>query len=420
MSMGRKQQRKGLERNRELTVLLPVTLLCILLSACGQDSLGDASKEGDIAWEEATQSGMQDKNTDVASDEVCKWEEIQLVDTMKNRYANQFQIDFYENDYTLITITDTGRYLMIPEGKSVPTGLDEDITVIPKNPQKIYLAATSAMDLFRALDGIGNIRLSGTKENGWYLEEAREAMEQGNMIYAGKYSAPDYELILQEGCDLAIESTMLLRVPEVKEQLEQAGIPVLIDHSSYETEPMGRVEWVKLYGVLLGKQQEAEAFFDKQVEALDEIQLEAVGDKTIAFFYVTPNGSVNVRKNGDYVVKMIQMAGGFYALTDLDEEDNALSTMTIQMESFYNQAKDADYLIYNSAIDGEITTLDQLCAKSELFRDFKAVKNGDVWCTGKDMFQSCTGTADMILDFNKILNQENVRDEELRFLFRLQ
>lgn len=384
------------KKRKKVAVLFLAALLCMLLGACGRNA------------------------SDEASTKSVNWADLQIVDMLQTQYADQFQVVFYEKDYTLITIADTDRYLMVPEGEKTPAGLDQDITVIPKNPQKIYLAATSAMDLFRALDGISNIRLSGTKESGWYLEEARAAMEQGNLIYAGKYSAPDYELILEEGCDLAIESTMLLRVPEVKEQLEQAGIPVLIDHSSYETEPMGRVEWVKLYGVLLDKQKEAEAFFDKQVELLQEVQLEDVGEKTIAFFYVTPNGSVNVRKNGDYVVKMIQMAGGSYALSGLDEEENALSTMVIQMETFYDMAKDADYLIYNSTIDGEITTIDQLCAKSELFRDFKAVQNGDVWCTGKDMFQSCTGTADMILDFNKILNQEDVGDDELRFLFRLQ
>ena len=41
----------------------------------------------------------------------------------------------------------------------------------------------------------------------------------------GKYSAPDYELILVQGCDLAVESTMIYHTPEVKEQLEQTGHP---------------------------------------------------------------------------------------------------------------------------------------------------------------------------------------------------
>lgn len=48
--------------------------------------------------------------------------------------------------------------------------------------------------------------------------------------------------------------------------------------------------------------------------------------------------------------------------------------MNMQMEEFYAGAKDADYIIYNSTIDGELTTIDQLLAKSSLLNDFKAVK----------------------------------------------
>lgn len=43
---------------------------------------------------------------------------------------------------------------------------------------------------------------SGTDASGWYIQEAKQAMEEGRMTYAGKYSAPDYELILASGCDL--------------------------------------------------------------------------------------------------------------------------------------------------------------------------------------------------------------------------
>ena len=51
--------------------------------------------------------------------------------------------------------------------------------------------------------------------------------------------------------------------------------------------------------------------------------------------------------------------------------------MNMQMEEFYAKAKDADYIIYNSTIDGELSTIDELLAKSNLLADFKAVKNGN-------------------------------------------
>ena len=60
---------------------------------------------------------------------------------------------------------------------------------------------------------------------------------------------------------------------------------------------------------------------------------------------------------------MLELAGGKYIFDDLTDDD-ARSTMNMQMESFYAGAKDADVLIYNSTIDGELQTLDELLAKS--------------------------------------------------------
>ena len=122
--------------------------------------------------------------------------------SMELSYAKEFNVDYYNDGYALLTIDQEGQFLVVPEGKKAPEGLDPDIAVLQQPINNIYLVATSAMDLFRAIDGIDSIKLSGTKEDGWYIQEAKDAMEQKKMIYAGKYNAPDYELILNEGCDL--------------------------------------------------------------------------------------------------------------------------------------------------------------------------------------------------------------------------
>lgn len=349
-----------------------------------------------------------------------KKESLVLDHSLELAYADQFSVDYYKDGYKKITIKDTGEFLLVPEGKEAPKGLGKEVKVLPEKVDRLYLVATSAMDFFRALDEMDRIRLSGTDADGWYIEEAREAIKSGKMLYAGKYSAPDYERIVSEGCGLAIESTMIYHTPEVKEKLEQFGIPVMVERSSYESHPLGRLEWIKLYGALLGKEEKAEEIFQEEMKRLEGVLAENNTGKTVAFFYVSSNGYVNVRKSGDYVSKMIQLAGGNYIFSDLGGEDNALSTMNMQMEEFYAKAKDADYLIYNSAIDSELTSLEELFDKSTLLKDFKAVKEGNVWCTEKNLFQETTGLGKMIEDIHTILTQESSSLDQLNYMHKLQ
>lgn len=339
--------------------------------------------------------------------------------SMELSYAEEFSVDYYKGGYALITIADSDKFLIVPEGKEAPENMEENIAVLKQPLNNIYLVATSAMDFFVSLDGLESIRLSGTNENGWYIEEAKKALKDGSILFAGKYNAPDYELILGENCSLAVESTMIYHTPEVKEKLEQFKIPVLVERSSYESHPIGRTEWIKLYGVLLGKEEEAERLFKEQEERMESVLSEENTGKTVAFFYITTNGLANVRKSNDYVSKMIELAGGRYIFENLGEDDNALSTVNMQMEEFYAKAKDADYIIYNSAIDGELQTIDQLLEKSSLLKDFKAVKNGNVWCTGKNLFQESTGLGVMVEDIHKMLSSEGDSLTELTYMHRL-
>lgn len=364
-------------------------------------------------------TGASSAKTAETSSKGPNWHEMVVKQEMALQYATQFSVTEYEGRYALIDITNIGRFLVVPEGIDPPSGLDTDIVVLRQPLDHIYLAATSAMDMFRALDCIGDITLSGEDESGWYIDEAKQAMKDGSLVYAGKYSTPDYELIYSSGCDLAIESTMIYHTPEVKEKLEDLGIPVLVERSSYESNPLGRMEWLKFYGVLTGRQDEAEAIYDREINSLISILDQEDTGKTVAFFYINSNGAVNVRKSGDYVAKMIEMAGGEYIFPDLENNGNALSTMNMPMESFYEGAKDADVLIYNSTIGGELYSVDELLAKSQLLADFRAVQNGDVWCTGKNLFQEPMGLGKLIRDIHTILTEESPGSAELTYLHKL-
>lgn len=335
-------------------------------------------------------------------------------------YATQFTADCYEGGYTLLTITESGdKFLVTPEGAAEVDDLPEGVTVLRQPMQNIYLVSTSIMDLFIALDGLDSISLSGTKAEGWYLDEAKAAMQEGKIAYAGKYSAPDYEQILAANCGLAFENTMIYHTPEVKEQLERFGIPVLVERSSYEGSPLARMEWIKLVGILLGKEEDAERVFSEQVERVAPLMDQPSTEKTAAFFSITANNLANVRKGGDYIAQMIEMAGGEYVFSDLTDNGNSLSTMNLPLEDFYAGAKDADFLIYNSTVEGIVETREQLIAKCSLLADFKAVQNGNVWCTNKSFFQQSMELADLILDMHTVFAEEDPDESSLTFLIKV-
>lgn len=343
--------------------------------------------------------------------------ELTYETSMKLDYATEFAVDYYDNGFTLISIADGSRFLLNTEDMEVPQDLADDITVLKAPVSDIYLVASATMDMFCSIGALDSICLSGLTAEKWEIPEAKEAMENGQILYAGKYNAPDYELICSKNCELAVESTMIGHAPEVKENLESFGIPVLVDHSSYEANPLGRTEWVKLYGVLTGKEDEAAKAFEEQKRYVEELSDAEDTGKTVAFFYITTAGTVSVRKSNDYVPKMIDLAGGSYIFENLKGEDNAASSVNMQMEEFYAQAKDADYLVYNSTIDGNLETIEDLLGKSSLFENFKAVKNGNVWCIGQNLYQDTMDTGSIIHDFHEMLTSEDTN--ELTYMYRL-
>ncbi|MGN0349322.1 MAG: ABC transporter substrate-binding protein [Roseburia sp.] len=339
--------------------------------------------------------------------------------SMELQYAENFTIDYYEGGYTLLTTAMDGKqFLLVPEGKKIPEKLEEGVVALQRPVKDIYLVASAVMDMFSELDGLDAITFSGQKEENWYIEKAREAMADGAILYAGKYNKPDYELIVSKACSLVIENMMISHSPEVVEKLEGFGIPVMIEYSSYESHPLGRVEWVKFFGALLEKEEEAEQIFKEQVSILNKLTAKEKSDKTVAFFFITSNGLVQVRQSSDYVPKMIELAGGNYIPENVGSSETRRSIMNMQVEEFYNSAKEADFLIYNSSIDGGVSSVEELLDKCELLADFRAVQEGNVWCTTNNMYQQSLSIGFLMEDMHAMLLGE--REDNMHYLFHLE
>ncbi len=326
-------------------------------------------------------------------------------------YAEGFAIHELSGGFRLIDLKEDGsRWLVVPEGGQVPEGLPEEMRVLSRPLENIYMAGSAVMSLFGALDALDAVRFSATREHDWYVERAAEAMRRGDLLFAGKYSEPDYEMLLEGGCALAVESTMILHTPEVKEHLERLGIPVLIDRSSYEPHPLGRTEWIRVYGAMLGKEEEADRLFREQAgkaEALEKRAPKPEERKTVVFFYINTAGKPVVRAPEDSIAKMVELGGAGYLFPGKAEASvKKTGSVPLSEEEFLAKAQEADYLIYNAFIDEPLTSVEDLTDKNPMMREFKAVKEGHVWTTDKYLYQAMDRSGDFIADIGRMLDGE--------------
>lgn len=343
---------------------------------------------------------------------------LKYTDSVEFKYATMATIDNFEGGYRLISTAEKDKLLIVPEGKEAPGNLPKDINVLKAPADKLYLAASSAMALFNAVDAVDNISLSGISGE-WYIDKAEENLKSGKMKFAGKYSAPDYELMVSSGCQLAIESTMIYHSPDIMEKLKELGIPVFVDLASRESNPLGRMEWVKVYGAMTNHLDRAEAFFKEKTAEVEKVAGQEKTGKKVAFVSINSSGLAVVRKSKDYVPAMIDIAGGKYIFEGLGDDTDALSTMNMTLEEFYHKAMDVDVIIYNSTIEGEMNSISDLVAKAGIFADLKAVKEGNVWCTSKNMYQATDSIADIIVDMRAIFAGDAEGIKKLKYIKKL-
>lgn len=334
--------------------------------------------------------------------------------SLKLDYAKNFAVDYYKGGYKLITISDGKKFLVVPEGKKVPEKMEENVIALQMPLDNILISSAPAMSLINSINSVDMVGLTTSKKDTWYIDNVINKMENNEIIYVGEYNAPDYEMLATQKPPFAVFSSMISTTPDVAAKLDELNIPYIVDVSSNEEHPLGRVEWVKFYGALTDKDTEAKEVFDKQTEIVKKISEKENTGKTVAIFYITSKGTLYARNAGDYMTKMLELAGGKYILPDLNTEKTGTTKM--EAEEFYSKAKDSDFIIYIYSMGGKPEKLNDFLARNELLKDFKAVKEGNVWCTTPDFFQIYDTLGEMIEDINEMFT---TNEDKLTYLFKL-
>ncbi|MCH5196808.1 MAG: ABC transporter substrate-binding protein [Oscillospiraceae bacterium] len=333
---------------------------------------------------------------------------------MELKYAKNFSVDYYKGGYKLVKIVDGTELLIVPENMRVPAEISEKTIVLQQPITNILVSSTPTISLISDIGALDSVTLTTSDVDSWYIENVKDAFKSGKMAYVGDYAAPDYELISSTGTKFSIFSTMLL--DEVAAQFKELGVDVMAEYSHKEDHPLARVEWIKLYGAMFNSEKIAEEKFEAQEAYINEIAKKENTGKTVAVFYITSSGKLYARNAGDYMSKMVELAGGKYILSDLKPEDSGTTNM--EFEAFFDSAKDADYIIYVWSMGGKPSTLSDFLARGEILADMKAVKNGNVWCTTPDFFQISNTLGSMVNDINLMLNADESVDK-LTYLTKL-
>ena len=394
-----------------LSLILAASFVVSALSGCGEKNVENSSSEVSTIEVSSSQvSEVSGENGDLVFDH-----------SMELKYAKNFKVDYLSDGFKLLTVDDHENYkkeiLLVPEGKKAPEKsqfINENTIVLNAPVKNMLVSSTPVVSLINAIDALDSVKMTTYKADSWYIDEVKKATEDGLIKYVGHYKDPDYEIIAAEKPDFAVFSTMLNQVPEVESKLVELSVKIILDPSSAEPHPMARSEWMKFYGALLNKEAEAEEKFNEQCQIFESITIPEGDKENAVIFYITSKNVLHARRGGDYMAQMLELAGGEYIFKDI--ESDKTGTVKMDFESFYEKAKDADDIIYVWSLGGKPETLEDFVAKNELFKDLKAVKEGNVWCTKSDYFQRANAMGDMINDFNKVI----IGDEsDVKYLFKL-
>lgn len=326
-------------------------------------------------------------------------------------YATRFTLTHYKGGYTMFSIPgidEDRQYLIVPEGKSIPENLSANTIIIQQPVTRICFASGGMASLAEAIGRLDCMTTTAIDSDAWALDSIAEKMKEREILYSGEFRNPDFELLLSEKIQLEIDTTMLLNYPDIRDKYDELGIPYFIEDSSKESHPLGRMEWIKLLGEILNEREAARSYFDEQVEKVKALETIEKTGKTAALFYIGED-TVYVRNAGDYIPAMLMLAGGECITADVNPEQGGNAKFSF--EDFYSRCKDADYLFW-VVLACPYDTLEELVASNELFADFKAVQNGNVYSSKRGFAQSTARLADVILEMNRILNHTDVEETE--------
>lgn len=279
--------------------------------------------------------------------------------------------------YTVVEITnpwDTTRilhrYILVPEEAQVPAGIPQG-TLIRTPIDKIIVYSSVHASILDALGATG--RISGVCEPEYMTSRTiLEGIEKRRIIDCGSSMSPSIERIAQAGGRIIIASPFENSGYGTAGKL---GIPIVEAADYMERTPLGRTEWVKLFGALLGCPEKADSLFNAAASDYNAIKSKVINhlrDSALRPTLIAERkygASWDVPGGASYMARIYRDAGADYIFGDNTSESN----INMSFENVLSKGIDADLWVlkYWSPEPMTYTSLEAEYSQYSKFRAFR-------------------------------------------------
>jgi len=328
-----------------------------------------------------------------------------------------------KNGYTEIKIINPWQgaagvnqaYYLVNRGSELPAGFDSSMVIfVPL--KKIICMSTTHLSMISAVGEEETVAgVSGT--NFVYSPGIRQNIEKGLVMDVGYEANLNKELILKISPDLIMIYGIGSESSGYLGKIKELGIKILINADYLETDPLGRAEWIKLFGALYCKENLADSIYKSEVEKYIKLKsFIAQNTKSrpkvmlgLPFkdtWYISPGNS--------FISNLITDAGGDYLWMDVKSS----VSMPYGIENVYLKGLKADFWlnIGTAASKNEISNVDPRLNELPCFKNDNLFNNNKRITAkgGNDFWESGSLYPHIILnDIAEILHPELFSDREL-------
>ncbi|KOP35921.1 ABC transporter substrate-binding protein [Flavobacterium sp. WLB] len=353
--------------------------------------------------------------------------EVAKIETAKNsiEYASGLSIVKYD-DYSIVTVSNPWpnankdfKYILKEKEAKVPDSL-QSYTTIQVPLESVVVTSTTNIPFLEMLE-VEN-KLVGFPHTDYISsEKTRALIDKGSVKNVGQNEKLNIEQLIELSPDLIVTFGVDNNNPML-DNLKKSGLNVLIQGDWMEQSPLGKAEWIKLYGALFGKEDKAKELFDKIVESYNQAK-KLAAEKT-------PNSTVlygsmyedvwYVAKGNSWVAEFMKDAHANYLWADL----KGTGSEGLSFEKVLDKAKTANVWIAS----GSFKSLDELQKANPHYSEFDAFTNKSVYsfegklgATGGTVYyELAPSRPDLVLkDYIKIFHPDLMSSYEFTFASKL-